>query len=339
MTCSSVLPFIEKIYYVPVTGDSYNYSLSGETVIIDQSPFIRLNCFDDQSIFSEKQTFDSRGAYYQHELDVIYPDFNNTEAYSLKSNYVFLLKANQLWYIVGYYVPMKLTAFESSLTFDENKQTISFVSNSYDRVRQVVVEECRFDNSCITTTTTTTTAAPTTTTTTTTEAPTTTTTTTEAPTTTTTTTEAPTTTTTTTETPTTTTTTTEAPTTTTTTTTLPPTLTLFWNLQSGSASNGRLQITKNSVLIVDETTTTSFNSGSFSITNGDIIGVTNSWVSGSGNESRCRICTGTGVQLDYLISDIGTTPTTSGFVFHTSSGNILVSLGSGGITPDTCATP
>ncbi len=157
MTCESTLPYIDKIYFTSANG--FDYSLSGETVIIDQSIFTRLNCFDEQSIFSEKQTYDTRGVYYLNELDIVYPDFNNSDGYSFESGCVFLMNANNEWYITGHYTPLVQNKFESNLNINENKQLLAFIGNSYDRVRKVSVSEGCNLNIVVSTTGTTTTGS------------------------------------------------------------------------------------------------------------------------------------------------------------------------------------
>lgn len=143
--CFTVLPSIEKIYYFPVTGDTFTYYLSGDTLTIpDQSIFKQLNCFDEQSVFSEKLTLDAKGSYYFNELDVTFPNFNNASGYSFTNKYVFLLKANQYWHCAGYYSSLKVNQIQNDVNPDENKQLIGFISNSYQKVRGVlnVGENC-----------------------------------------------------------------------------------------------------------------------------------------------------------------------------------------------------
>ena len=116
---------------------------------------------------------------------------------------------------------------------------------------------------------------------------------------------------------------------------------LSWSLLSGTASNGRLIINVNTVEIVNEVTGLSSNSGSFALNNGDDVEIINTWLSGSGNESRCRACSLNLGELDYTIASLALgSPKSTAFTFNLAThGNITVSLRSGGLTPAICPIP
>lgn len=129
---------------------------------------------------------------------------------------------------------------------------------------------------------------------------------------------------------------------TTTTTTAAPTPKLFWSVSGAGGSLGRLKIKKNGSTIVDQSTSSPFNSN-FPIANGDFIEIFGSWQSGSGNEVKFRVCSANNGEIAYydkigIVPDPGWDDEKTHSITYTYSvlGDLTVSLRTNGVNPPGC---
>jgi hypothetical protein len=135
MTCSGstyILNGINRVLYAVVTGDSFNYLIDDDRVIVnDPIAFYQLDIANEVSSMTQELVRDANGEYYNTTFNLVTVEEDAFDSLEETPLVLKFLDNNGIWFIAGHEEPLFIDSIGTQLADGGDSISVVISTNTY----------------------------------------------------------------------------------------------------------------------------------------------------------------------------------------------------------------